>query len=169
MVPAFPPSSPCLGCGPAPSGFTGTTDYTPANTAEFNDLTSRLTNGIDEVLQLSDLFYPSLFGGALLTLESSRFDLQGDTIDFIRRVIFSNTLTIENVLGVQETLTNVDVSWEIWGASQVPEPGTLILLSIGLVSLGMMRRLTPSGRRAGAEPLRSAAPDRRGTALESAG
>src|SRR2546428_420510 len=49
-------------------------------------------------------------------LESDQFglpsDLQGDTIDFIRREIFTNTLTPQPGNRFE---SDVDVSWEIWG------------------------------------------------------
>jgi hypothetical protein len=47
LLPTNPPAPPCLGCEPVPTGFTGTTDYTSANTTEFGDFAAHLTNGID--------------------------------------------------------------------------------------------------------------------------
>jgi hypothetical protein len=151
----FEPSSPCLGCGaPVAAGFTGTTDYTSGNTMDFADFISHLTNGENEVLGVKDVLFQSdptdpFISGGELARESFWFgvpnDLQGDTIEFIRRVIFSNTLTIRDV-GIPPSPvleSNVDVSWEIWGTAQVPEPGSFTLLStgIGLTGIAIIRRV----------------------------
>jgi hypothetical protein len=129
----------CVGCELVPTGFTGTTDYTQANAPDFSSFVSHLTNGVDETIDAFNTYHPAGPGGASGKTESQWFglpsDLQGNTIDFIRRVIFTNTLTPEPG-DSQFFLYNVDVSWEVWGTgpavSPIPEPNTLTLLSVGI-------------------------------------
>jgi hypothetical protein len=157
--PLPPAHAPCIGCALTPTGFTGTTDYTAANTADFNDFTSHLTNGVDELLNVGEQYYTSSgeprTGGYAGSYESSWFglpsDLQGDTIDFIRREIFTNTVTPTNIMPGQpgpELEADVVVRWEIWGTgpvvSPVLEPASLTLLCVGIVvtGIGAVRRRT---------------------------
>jgi hypothetical protein len=149
------PSSPCLGCdAPVPTGFTGTTDYTAGNTTDFADFATNLTNGVNEVLGVKEIIFESdprdfFISGGELAHESFWLglpsDLQGDNIDFVRRIVSSNTLTIRNV-GIPPTPvleSDVDVRWEIFGTAQVPEPGSFTLLSTGicLTGIAIVRRV----------------------------
>jgi len=126
-----------------PTGFTGTTEYTAANSAGFTAVASHLTNGVDEDLELATAYYNSagslVEGHGGISLESFWFglpsDLQGDTIDFIRRIVSTNSTAIGIELG-----TDVEYRFEIWGTSRVPEPGTLILISVGLAAFAILRR-----------------------------
>jgi hypothetical protein len=138
----LPPLPPCIGCEPIDAGFTGTTDYTAANTADFSDFASHLTNGIDEMIFVGNQYYntPGIGtgGGTEGNFESGWFflttDLEGDTIDLIQRVISTNTY-----LFIPEGHMNswsLDVTWEIFGTGPVvspgpppvPEPSSLLLL-----------------------------------------
>lgn len=137
-----------IGCGTAhPEGQVGFFDFDSTNSPHFGDVITRLTNGIIEELNYSELvntgtgFAGSAVGGANETnyigpdFGSTTFlctgpDLFGCQIDTIRLVISRN----------DRDPTEIRYEWQFLGTAAVSEPATLTIFGLGLAGLVAARR-----------------------------
>ena len=146
----------CLGCFSfLPLGTVQNldTDFTPANSPEFDTFVAHLNNGVDDYL----FFFITLFVGSGMRwgpisgagLES---DLFGSTfagasrpVDLIRRHL--------DFFSFQQDANSVQLTvrgqWEIYGP--IPEPSIAGLLLAGLTALGARRLAARSHRRLGTD------------------
>jgi hypothetical protein len=130
----------CVGCGlPQPLGWTGSTDFSALDAEE---VAAQLTSGEQRTIGI-------LVPGVLFTgIREHAFgspDLRTTwDVEFFRLAVLRNkTFPVEARPDLLRVSTRV--RWEIWGTGEpapieVPEPGAVVLVAMGLVSVAARRR-----------------------------
>src|SRR5262249_1932442 len=115
-------------------GETGAFDFDSTNSAAFEAIATRLTDGVPEEVQQGTFgFNPDsiVIGGAYY---GGVLELAGSQIDFIRLVV-----NAARGRGGFPDVLYVRGEWQIYG-TPVPEPSTAGLTAVGLLGLAFRRR-----------------------------
>ena len=128
-------------------GENGFFDFTSSNASDFGTVTATLMDTIDDMLysgawtvnSSSSEVYPGSIGGG----PESYYDFLGPSIisiDFIRLHVTQTKLVDKTTNGYRTVDYKYRGKWQLWGTTKVSEPGTLALLGIGLLGMGLASR-----------------------------
>ncbi len=129
---------------------TGARTFTSADDG-FAQVAGRLTNGLDETIALTRVFIDANGEEATPSPTGTRFlqesqqllhspDLQGYEVTAIQLNVNSVRYSHSTPGTAKTVRISYDVDWEIYGVSNVPEPGSACCLGLALMGVVVRRR-----------------------------